>query len=149
MANGERFRGSFKVALEVVQASVPQRNAPLPPASAPTLVILPFAPIQRFLKLNNKGYNVKSATDFIFNLSNSSSTSPKYTNAQLMEFSNCSFALIIGKITLNTAKQTINFPVLLEFLRQFQNLLRFSLKLFHFVFVSRRRHGPHHGAGNR
>ena len=61
-------------------------------------------------ELNNNGYNVKSATDIIFNLSNSSSSSPKYTNAQLMEFSNCSFALIIGKITLNTAKQTINRP---------------------------------------
>lgn len=61
-------------------------------------------------ELNNNGYNVKSATDIIFNLSNSSSSSPKYTNAQLMEFSNCSFALIIGKVTLNTAKQTINRP---------------------------------------
>jgi hypothetical protein len=61
-------------------------------------------------ELNNNGYNVKSATDVIFNLSDSSSSSPKYTNAQLMEFSNCSFALIIGKITLNTAKQTINRP---------------------------------------
>ncbi|MBT5716562.1 MAG: hypothetical protein HOI70_06595 [Opitutae bacterium] len=59
-------------------------------------------------QLSSKGYHVTVAKDVIFNLEAKVTPKPDYTNVQLMEFSDCSFALILGKVTLSTTKQTIN-----------------------------------------